>query len=93
MRTCLNDPGMQRHVLMLADFAITRAQHELEQFGTLWGERGAALSKTIREAFPLTKSVDVTTSEVTAPQTDHDPVDSPTPPVPEAASTDPPPAA
>jgi len=89
----LHDPSIQRHVLMLADFAITRAQRELEEFGKLWAERGGALSKTIRDTFPLTRSVDIPQPNVTAPKTDPDPSGSPTPPVPQAVSTTPPPVA
>jgi CHAD domain-containing protein len=82
----LHDPAMQKQVLKLMDYALTRAQRELDRFSEQWAKHGQEISRTIRELFPLTHPA-------TLPKTDHGPADSPPPPVQEAPSIIVPPAA
>lgn len=46
----LHDPPMQKQVLNLVNFALTRAQREMDQFGKLWSRRGEQLAADIRGA-------------------------------------------
>jgi CHAD domain-containing protein len=92
----LHDASTQRQVLALIDFGITKAQRELDRFAKLWQEQGPQITRTVREAFPLTRPVVVTEpsspTELSESQTDRGRADSPTPTVPSGDSTDPPPA-
>jgi CHAD domain-containing protein len=80
----LHDPAKVRDVLKLIDYATEVAARELAGFDEVWAERGEDIAQTIRDAFPLTKSL-------TESKTDPDPADSPTPTDPEAPSTTAPP--
>jgi CHAD domain-containing protein len=82
----LHDPMMQRKVLKLIDFALSKAQKQLDGFAKLWTEQGQALTQSIRDAFPLTHPPSES-------QTGPGPADSPAPPAPAAAPTDSAPAA
>lgn len=79
------DAALQAEVLELARATLQRSDRELHKFSTLWLDRGQELSRTIRTAFPLTRSVesaDVAEPAVDAPapvteaQMDPDPCDS-----------------
>ena len=63
MRTMLDDllphhdAGLSADVLELTRAALQRSAKELQKFSALWLDRGEALARTIRAAFPLTRSV------------------------------------
>jgi CHAD domain-containing protein len=92
MRCCLDeelalhDPRTLRGVLKLIDHATANAERQLNDFDQLWAEQGDAIAQSIRETFPLTRSV-------IEWKTDRDPAGSTSPPVPEGPSPDAPPAA
>jgi CHAD domain-containing protein len=63
MRTMLgdllphHDAGLSADVLELTRGALQRSARELQKFSSLWLERGETLTRTIRTAFPLTRSL------------------------------------
>src|SRR5262245_38390715 len=84
----LHDAAMHRRVLKLIDFAMVKAQRQLDSFATHWKEKGPELTHSIREAFPLTHP-----AVVIEPQKDRGPAGSEPSEAPAPASTAPPPAA
>ena len=52
-----HDAAMQVAVLDLARWTIRRASKELGTFASLWSRKGPGLAKTIRSAFPLSRSL------------------------------------
>jgi CHAD domain-containing protein len=102
MRTMLDDllphhdAGLSAEVLELTRAALQRSAKELQKFSALWLDRGETLARTIRAAFPLTRSIqdeqaagDATGAgtAATEPKTGPGPCDSESP----ADSTAPPP--
>ncbi|HEY2589165.1 MAG TPA: CHAD domain-containing protein [Tepidisphaeraceae bacterium] len=61
----LHDPAMQEKVLDLGRFLLRLSVRELANFARLWAKRGEAVSRTIRERFPLTAAP--TPAEAQAP--------------------------
>jgi CHAD domain-containing protein len=86
----LHDAAMHRQVLKLIDFAMVKAQRQLDGFSKHWKEKGPELTQAIREAFPLTQPAPAA-AVIIEPQKDHGPADSAQPEAPAPASTAPPP--
>lgn len=53
----LHDPPLQAAVLELARATLQRSARELDKFSAKWRDRGQDLARTIRAAFPLTRSL------------------------------------
>ncbi len=51
------DPATHEKVLDLAKLALRKSTRELDRFSKLWSERGEELTRSIRVAFPLTRSI------------------------------------
>jgi CHAD domain-containing protein len=71
----LHDLAMQERLLEMNRYLLRQAGRELGHFGKLWQQRGEAVSRTIRDKFPLTRSV-------SEPKTDPDPTGSSDTPAP-----------
>jgi len=54
-----HDLEMQERILDLSRFFLRRASKELSNFSSHWKKRGADVTRTIRERFPLTTPVQV----------------------------------
>jgi CHAD domain-containing protein len=94
MRTMLDDllphhdAGLSADVLELTRAGLQRSAKELQKFSALWLDRGETLARTIRAAFPLTRSIqdeqaagEATNAgtAATEPKTGPDPCDSESP--------------
>jgi hypothetical protein len=55
----LHDPQLQMQMLKLTQLTLGKSQGQLNKMATLWKTRGEWLVQTIREAFPLTKHLEV----------------------------------
>ena len=104
MEACLNedlplhDPATQCDVLALIEYAMKRAQEELEGFAEMWDEQGLALTESIRKTFALTRPaqppVEVEGVRMVTPrEMGLGPAEKSTPPASGDASKAPPPAA
>jgi hypothetical protein len=65
-----HDTKLQADVLSLARLTLSRSEQRLSKFAALWKEEGPALTRTIRESFPITQPPP---PAVTESQTDPDP--------------------
>jgi CHAD domain-containing protein len=75
-----HDAMLQAKVLDLARATLKRSSHYMDQFSALWAKGGADVARGVREAFPLTRAVTESKTDLDPPGSDETPAPATVPP-------------